>query len=70
MKFNCGLTWQEKMAATEKWHKFFLWWPKNFGSRNCRWLETVWRKGEFRCVLGRGWWHWEYSIEKPLEVVK
>lgn len=47
MKWNCGPTWREKMAATEQWHRWFAWHPVRIGSRDCRWLEYVERKGEY-----------------------
>ena len=41
MRIDCGPTQAEKLAASRKWHPVFLWWPKRFGSHDCRWLETV-----------------------------
>ena len=63
MKFNCGRTWEEKRKAKEKWHKWFAWYPVNFGSNNCRWLETIERKGEYRLMtLVECGWVYEYRL--------
>jgi hypothetical protein len=61
MKFNCGLTWDEKfdLLWEEKkelerqveegggWHSWFAWYPVKVGSRDCRWLERVERRYTF-----------------------
>jgi hypothetical protein len=44
MKFNCGLTWQEKLEAREQWHRWFAWRPVRVATRDCRWLEYIERK--------------------------
>ncbi len=45
MKFDCGMTYGEKVAAKHKWHKWFAWYPVRLGtSHDCRWLETIERK--------------------------
>jgi len=60
MKFNCGLTPQEKQAIKARWHDWFAWHPIRLGSRDCRWLETV----ERSCISP--WSDWEYrAIEVP-----
>lgn len=50
MKFNCGMTYGEKFEAQTRkytnWHLHFAWRPVRLGSRDCRWLEFVWRKYE------------------------
>ncbi len=47
MKFDCGLTWGEKLAAKKEWHAWFAWHPVRLGeSHECRWLEYVARKGQ------------------------
>jgi len=25
MKFNCGITWEEKLKRKKAWHKWFAW---------------------------------------------
>ena len=62
MKLDCGPTWQEKREAREKWHKWFAWHPVRIGSHDCRWLETIERKGKFYCCFGDGFWEFEYRI--------
>lgn len=57
MRFNCGPTYEEKLAAKEKWRIWFAWYPVRIGSGDCRWLEHVKRK--------RTSWGWEYR--KPEE---
>ena len=59
MKFNCGLSPEEKFEArvnkarsdnesyiayAMEWHKYFAWWPTRVGSKDCRWLETIERR--------------------------
>ena len=62
MKFNCGLTREEKDKLREaedsriwneiynyitQWHDWFAWYPVRVGSKDCRWLETVERLGTY-----------------------
>ena len=59
MKFDCGMTHGEKLAAKQKWHKWFAWHPVRLGtSHDCRWLEVIERKG---CLGGYDDdWQFEY----------
>jgi hypothetical protein len=76
MKFSCGLTPDEKRELQfqkdlehkrylEGWHDFFALWPRQVASGDCRWLETIERKGE-RHRYYDSWgmagyvWTWEY----------
>lgn len=59
MKFDCGLTAKERLAAREHWHRWFAWYPVRIGSRDCRWLETVERQKT------RPHYLWEYR-EMPV----
>ena len=63
MKFNCGVTPNEKCALAEKkiedtvkflqeWHDFFAWMPVRIGSGDCLWLETVERKCRCNIYIG------------------
>lgn len=52
MKFNCGLTKEEKKQAArverdklKVWRPYFAWKPIRIGSRDCRWLEWIERRG-------------------------
>ena len=64
MKFNCGPSWEERKAAKiaykEEWHPWFAWFPVRVGDRDCRWLETVERKGRFFCGYEGTYWIYEY----------
>ena len=62
MRFNCGPTVSEEIAATEEWHRFFVVWPRRMGTtRECRWLEWVERKGKFETdMISIGYWVWEF----------
>ncbi len=61
MRFDCGPTGLERIAAKEKWHRFFVVWPRRMGqTHDCRWLEWAERKGEFYCGMGGAWWSYEY----------
>ena len=63
MKFNCGPTWEEKKAAKEKWHKWFAWYPIRIGSKDCRWLETIERKGSYELLSDiECGWVYEYRV--------
>lgn len=62
MKFDCGPDWKEYKEKREAWHKWFAWRPIRLASHDCRWLEIVYRKGEYYYNWdgGRGW-DWEYK---------
>lgn len=72
MKFDCGPTREEKLEmrkaqyiANQRWHKVFAWTPKRVGSHDCRWLETVERRGVERETygdygMGYRYLEWEY----------
>lgn len=73
MKFNCGLTWAEKIAINnelrQQWHKWFALIPRRVGNKECRWLEYIERKGEtyFAMTGGMGGvkvkkWQYEYRV--------
>ena len=63
MKVNCGKTWEEKRAAKEKWHKWFAWYPVRIGSHDCRWWETIERKGEYKLLSDiECGWIYEYRV--------
>lgn len=60
MKFNCGLTWYEKIRLEYEWHDFFPLIPRRItGSHDCYWLETIQRKR----ISTRGGWYWEYRVK-------
>jgi len=59
MKWDCGPTWQEKKAALEAWHKWFAWRPIMVASHDCRWLETIERKGKYSDYFDSHW-TWKY----------
>lgn len=60
MRFNCGLSYGQKIEAARakrrayvealgKWHRVFILWPRRFGASRtepgtCVWLEYVWRR--------------------------
>lgn len=65
MKFDCGETWEEKKARLESWHKFFAILPRRVAVHDCRWLETIERRGT--SYLGGFYetlWHWDYRAPK------
>jgi hypothetical protein len=64
MKFNCGPTPQEKHEAKKKWHHWFAWYPVRIASGDCRWLETVERKGKWYPSFQLPCWEWEYRSIK------
>ena len=63
MKFDCGPSYSEKCKAKEQWHDWFAWYPIRVGEHDCRWLETVRRKG--RMVWGHDW-EYEYKAKESI----
>ena len=58
MKFNCGLSYEDKREVYRKWHRWFAWYPIRLASKDCRWLEKLWR----RDLTTVGWSPlWEYK---------
>lgn len=83
MKFNCGLSAKEKRdnaevlrklryATLSDWHPFFAIIPRQVASNDCRWMETIERKGTYY-VMERGHagtcgiWSWEYRAKKGFD---
>lgn len=64
MKLDCGPSYATKVRQKEQWHDWFAWHPIRLGDNDCRWLETVVRKGEHQWCSGGFYWQWEY---KPKE---
>lgn len=60
MKFDCGPSYQTKTKLKESWHDWFAWYPVRLGDHNCRWLETVERKGTFYYNFFDSWRSYEY----------
>lgn len=71
MKINCGPTkeekdakldadWVEEQRRLKHWHLWFAWRPIRLGSRDCRWLEWIERKGSFTRSWGDCSWTFEY----------
>lgn len=63
MKINCGETQKEKFSRLEQWHYWFAWYPVRLGSRDCRWLETIERKGKYYGGYSDIGWVWEYRAK-------
>lgn len=74
MKFKCGPTPEEKAAEKrmqehlgqlrlEAWHLYFAWWPTRVAPNDCRWMETIRRKGVYHVnyYSGKDYWFWKYS---------
>jgi len=73
MKFNCGLTFSDRKKLKEeylsKWHPYFTIFPKRVGNYDCRFLETIMRKGtkvkSYRRTEYTSYtvkiWKWEYK---------
>lgn len=62
MKFNCGETWTEQKARLEQWHRWFAWYPVKISNHDCRWFETIERRGTFWSPWGDAFWHWTYRV--------
>lgn len=63
MKFDCGEDGLAQMERLKQWHPFYCLFPRRMtGTRDCRWLEVVERKGYF----AHDYWIWSYrAIESP-----
>lgn len=75
MKLNCGLSRAEKQALYDKdlkrrkaamaeWHDYFAWLPVRVGHKDCRWLETVERRGTFVFEFMGEYWNLEYRAKE------
>lgn len=76
MKFNCGLSRDEKREIERNaerqeryrlsaWHPYFCWTPTRItGTHDCYWLVWIVRKGEYHKGYSScsEWWSWEYSL--------
>lgn len=60
MRFDCGPTDEEKCAKLQEWHPYFVLIPRRLGSRDCRWLETIERKGKLAQSRYGAFWVWQY----------
>lgn len=61
VRFNCGLSRQERHVARQQWHRWFAWRPVRVtGQHQCVWLETIERKGTFYHDCIGFQWSWEY----------
>ena len=60
MKFNCGEDWKVTLLRLEIWHDHFALVPRRVANHDCRWLETIQRKGRFISGMGYSGWDWEY----------
>jgi hypothetical protein len=70
MKFDCGLTKEEKqeldICRYSNWHEWFAWFPVQVGYRDCRWLEVIERKGRAMETWDGIRWNWEYRVVSNL----
>jgi len=82
VRFNCGPTPAERRARIAKrmaereeylsnWHPYFALVPRRVGSGDCRWLETIERKGARvpsnweRGFINDVEWIWDYRAKQP-----
>ena len=62
MKFKCP----QKLEENEKlfWHDWFAWFPVRVANNDCRWLETVARRGNVEYTYeGSKYWNFEYKAK-------
>lgn len=61
MRFNCGESAAKRINRIQNWHCWFAWHPVQVAEHDCRWLETVERKGTFVDMLPlSSFWKWQY----------
>lgn len=69
MKFDCGETAQARQARIQKWHPFFVLFPRTVKEENgrkiCAWMETIERRGYW---IGYPLfvWEWEYRPRQSM----
>lgn len=56
MRFDCHKRYFKK----KEWHKWFAWYPVEVAERDCRWMETIERKGNLIIYSGDCYWEFEY----------
>lgn len=59
MKFDCG----RRHSRLTNWHSWFAWYPTRISGDDCRWLETVERKGTLEMYGYDPVWVWEYRVK-------
>lgn len=52
------------MSRKERWHRWFAWYPIRLGDDDCRWLEVVERRFDYRYAV-MGLIHVEYRPVTP-----
>jgi hypothetical protein len=62
MIWRSGWTWEEKIKRSEKWHKWFAWYPVTYaisdeGQDMKVWLRVIYRQGDY-------WCGWKYRLER------
>lgn len=60
MRFDCSETPKQRYARVTNWHRWFAWWPTRVGPNDCRWFETIERKGQRWGIPGFCTWTWQY----------
>jgi hypothetical protein len=62
MKINCGLSKEDKEKILAQWHDFFPIFPRMITSGDCRFFETIQRKGTWTGFYSPNW-TWEYRLK-------
>ena len=62
MKFDCGETTKEYFERIKQWQDHFCIIPKRVAPHDCRWLETVQRRGEYANYMTGV--EWEYRVKE------
>ena len=61
MKLKCG---PKDYSGKMHWHDWFAWFPVTVANNDCRWLETVARRGNIEYTPeGRPYWNFEYKAK-------
>lgn len=63
MKLDCGPTPRQRHQRKQLWHRWFAWFPVRIGPGDCRWLETIHRKGTYHASYGGDFWTYEYAVD-------
>ncbi len=61
---DCGPSPETRVKRLQQWHKFFAIWPRRVGEHDCRFLETIERRGRIVELYEGGVFVWEYRAKE------
>ncbi len=67
MRFSCGLSAAARARKLAEWHPWFAWHPVRLADFDCRWLETIERRGQYYGGISGGFLDWHYRASHTKE---